>query len=91
MKVNDLKDLRSLIQLCRKTGVRTISVDGVSLELGTPPVKQVNYKAQPEELNPFDPGKIPNPILRKSQETKEMTDEDMLLWSALPGGTQIDR
>lgn len=37
MKIDTIKDLESLVAMCRRKGVRTISVDGVTIELGDAP------------------------------------------------------
>lgn len=79
MKIENLKDLKKLIQLCRAQGVNTISVDGVTVELGDQPqpVKRSNspattFNEQVEEVT------IPDAF----------TQEQMLMWSAAPGGIQ---
>jgi hypothetical protein len=50
LKVQDLKELQKLIQLCQKTGVMSIEVDGIKMQLGNPPQKR-----QPKGLQLDDP------------------------------------
>lgn len=37
MTITSIKDLSKLIDLCRKKGIKSISVDGVAIELGHDP------------------------------------------------------
>ena len=39
MTIDSIKDLQKVIALCRKTGVVSIKVDGIELQLGAAPIK----------------------------------------------------
>ena len=39
MNITNIKDLEAVLKLCRKHGVDKISIDGISLELGSMPLK----------------------------------------------------
>lgn len=71
MKIESLKDLKALIKFCRKSGIKSIEVDGVKLDLGDEPqtpkqAKQLsNSELQPDET-----------------QEDELTYEQMLFWSA---------
>ncbi len=86
MTINNLKDLEKLIKLCRKTGVQAITVDGISLQLGSLPVKASTSQSfmdmqlptitipQVNENTPITP---PEPI-----KSDAPTEEELLFWSA---------
>lgn len=83
MTISDLKDLKKLIELCRKTGVDSIRVDGVELHLGALASKQ---RAKPRGINasivadPLANAKIEyTPV---SQDMEELTDEQLLFYSS---------
>lgn len=66
MKIENLKDLSQIIDLCRKKGIKAITIDGVQIELGETPPKRIRTKedtAQP-------------------QAETEFTDEQIMFWSA---------
>lgn len=70
MKIENLKDLNKLIQLCRKTGVEAITVDGIELKLGNDPIKpskRVSNRPNYEQ---------------DTVKTDELTPEQMLFWSS---------
>lgn len=70
MKINTLKDLQQLIAVCHKQGIKSISVDGVQIELGDKPVKQ-KRNAATSDIIPVE---------------GTYSDEDTLLWSATANG-----
>lgn len=94
--IKDFKDLEKLIRLCRKTGIASIKVGGVEIELGTEPTdnKRQNKRFQVEEL----PGitadmKIPLPTVLSASDKREIqeqgrvttdlpSDDDLLFYSA---------
>lgn len=84
MKIESLKDLKKVIQLCRETGVDIIKVDGIELVLGSQPVpinKSLgkNLVTSLKEANAFHTAMGPDvPI-----ETPDaLTDEELLFYSA---------
>jgi hypothetical protein len=65
MKLESIKDLKALIALCRKSGIKNIEVDGVKLELGDPAVKVgKSHIPTTEDLTSDGP-----------------TQEELLMWS----------
>ncbi len=73
MKVDTLKDLEKLVKLCRKTGVETITVDGITIELGdVPESKSLTRNAAP--------------TTDKIQIEPTYTEEELLTWSSAPHG-----
>lgn len=72
MKIDTLKDLKALVQLCRKQGIDSIEVDGVKLELGDAPVSKNELRNEATSDN-IDTG-------------PQYTDEETLLWSSTAHG-----
>lgn len=97
MKLDTLKDLKNLIKLCRSTGVNSIKVDGIEIQLGVQPHK--SSKAVTFDIDPMSNLKVPQPNildpvaaakahaaqeLAKIQdyiETDEMTEDQKLFYS----------
>lgn len=71
MKVESIKDLGKLIDMCHKKGVKSITVDGIALELGEPPLKRNVAKDTSTDEIDTEP---------------RYSDEDLLLWSSIPHG-----
>lgn len=67
MKIDNIKDLEAVLKLCNKQGVRSISIDGISLALdGVPPNKKEEaYTNAYEALKP-----------------ENVSEEDLLFWSS---------
>lgn len=67
MKIDNIKDLEAVLKLCNKQGVRSISIDGISLALdGVPPnKKEETYTNAYEALKP-----------------ENISEEDLLFWSS---------
>lgn len=78
MPIPDLKELDALIALCRKRGVKSLSCDGIQLELGDLPPK--TPRRQRSEA-PSDPLAAPD--------WDALSPEEKLLWSAVPTGKQV--
>lgn len=57
MKIDSLKDLEKLIKSCRKLGVKSISLDCITLELGDVPTVYKTSKKLVSE-NTFIPGGV---------------------------------
>lgn len=75
--------------MMRKTGIDKIKVDGVELELGALPESTSKKAHKLEDSYDQDamaniPVPLPDPI-----ETEELTEEQLLNWSADPGGMQL--
>ena len=72
MVISDLKELEKLIKLCRKTGIDTISLDGITFSLGTQP--------QPMGANT----KLNGPYITEDTKilTSELTPEQLMFYSA---------
>lgn len=71
MKIESIRDLSKLIDLCRKKGVLDIAVDGVQLKLGDAPLKRNAASIEPD------------PSIKVED---EYTDEELMMWSAAPHG-----
>ena len=84
MKIDNLKDLKKLIDLCRKTGIEAIEVDGVKMNLGPMPTTQARIAPQSSILAPADQTEyIPGGITETmSIPTNDLTEEQMLFWSS---------
>lgn len=93
MKIESLKDLQKVIQLCRKTGVNSIKIDNVEFHLGAEPRKvttSVDYGSDFPEANirvPQFTGEIDPPETIK---TDELTQEQLMFYSAAPEGGRAD-
>jgi hypothetical protein len=95
-----LKELTKLIALCRKTGVTSIKMEGIELELGPEPIKYVRKSVQEPITATFDPGPVPtpypwsrefpeagsDPVKIEPIPTDSLTEEELLFYSA--GGNQ---
>ena len=90
--INDLKDLRQLISLCRKTGVSDIEINGIKLHLGPMPLKR-----NKSLVDTFPEASIPVPQYQSinAQETSneaietismpdELSQDDLLYYSVRP-------
>ncbi len=79
MTISDLKDLKKLIQLCRHQGVDRITVDGITLELGSAPIKETQSTRNA----------TPNPGIVTEDTSIEtfdsLSEEQKLFWSSAPG------
>lgn len=82
MKIDNIKDLKAVIKLCRDTGVSSIKVDNVEFHLGHEPIK---YKASSKQTTStytpsesFVPGGVTEDV---KIVTDELTPEQLLMWS----------
>lgn len=69
MKIENQKELESLLKLCRRQGVRSIEIDGIKMLIE--PLEQ----EKPQQQS----GSVPLAAL------PGLTDEDILLWSSNSG------
>lgn len=77
MKIDNIKDLKKVIQLCRETGVDIIKCDGIELVLGSAPAKAVKQRNSSVEtfssiVGPDTPIETPD----------ELTPEQLMFYSA---------
>lgn len=83
MKIESLKSLKALIKLCQTEGVRTIDIDGIRLELNTPPAKSKRYKQVREsDLELPMEAQLKIPQMSEQIDTDELTPEEMLFYSS---------
>jgi hypothetical protein len=89
MKIDNIKQLQKVIQLCRKLGVDALEIDNVKFNLGAAPKRQ--RRIEEEVFSPEANIRIPqyNPIVTDDTEgtadiikTDELTQEQLLMWSA---------
>ena len=80
MTIKDLKDLKQIIDLCRKTGVQSIKVDNIEMHLGPEPIK---YAKTTQKRTKTTADFIPGVITEDTQiTTDELTAEQLLFYSA---------
>lgn len=72
MKITDLRQLKELIQLCRKMGVASIEVDGIKLSLDEAPSKPTR--------------KAKDATTDKVETEPEYTYEELATWSSAGHG-----
>lgn len=78
MKIENLKQLQKLIQLCRKTGVEAIEVDNIKMNLGPVP-KTVIHKQQSIAISSFNQDGI---TAETQIPTTGLTDDQLLFYSS---------
>lgn len=90
MTIDNLKDLKALIGLMRSTGVTTIKVDGIELELGSQPLKKAKMVPSTSFMEPSADEllRVPKPFIQQPTndriETEELTLEQQLFMSSDP-------
>lgn len=77
MVIKDIKDLKQIIDLCRKTGIESIKIDNVEMHLGPAPIKYTTTtKSTPKAYTP------PGVVTEDTQiTTDELTPEQLLFFS----------
>ena len=88
MTIPDLKELKKVIELCRKLGVDLIKVDGVEIHLGMTPVR--DFPTQQESIKPstsYAPGGITEEV--KIDIPAELTPEQLLFYSTNSYQTEL--
>lgn len=74
MNLPDLKKLKDIINLCRKTGVQSIEIDGVKIVMGEERARNPSPSKQaPGAASYLDQASV--------FESDSPSDEDLLLWS----------
>ena len=82
MKVETIQDLKKVIDLCRKSGVDIIKVDGIEMVLGTKPETVQRVKpVQPSTTQTYAPGGITEELRIP---TDDLTEEQLLFGSSDP-------
>lgn len=85
--VNNLRDLKKFLQLCRQQGVESIKCGDVEVHLGQLPSKRSYKTITPStmpDLDQFDPGAIHLPRITTSDKIDtpdDLTPEQLLNWS----------
>ncbi len=87
MKIDSLKQLDKLMQLCRKRGVSSLTIDGVTFHMSDMPVsrkvtKPTDYAQDFPEASipvPQFTGEITDP---EQPKTDALTDDQRLFWSS---------
>jgi hypothetical protein len=90
MKIENLKELQKLIDLCHKNNIMAIEVDGIKLDLGAKPLKTRRQRTKPGTVLAVDPitGTQHEVTLKEvadSIATDGLTPEQLLNWSAGSG------
>ena len=84
MKIENLKDLKKVIDLCRSTGVDKMSIDGIHIELGMAPHKEPRKSKSSEFVQsvgqtPISPGGITEDV--RIPVLESLTEEQLLFYS----------
>lgn len=83
MKIENLKQLDKLMLMCRKRGIQSITVDGVTFHMSdlAPEMKTVfaGYNTLANTTNTVSPGGI---TADTKITTDELTDEQKMFWSS---------
>jgi len=88
MKIESLKDLQKLIQLCRKMGVEAFEVGEIKMSLGPEPAKYKATAIYKQTLQKtLAPGGITEDV---TIPTDLLTDEQLLFWSAQGSDASTD-
>lgn len=101
MTISSLKELQALIRMVKKEGIESMSVDGIQFYINPNLIKTDKQRQKPvnpslmfNDLAPEADMKIPhyNPT-PDVIDTDELTDEQLLMWSANAGsaGLQEDK
>lgn len=71
MNLPDLKQLKAIIALCRKSGVESIEIEGIKITL----------KDMPASSKPLKAKESPKDNSSDSIESDDLTNEQLLNWS----------
>lgn len=78
MVIKDIKDLKQIIDLCRKTGVESIKIDNVEMHLGAVPIKYTTNTTK--SITSTYPKNV---VTEETQiTTDELTEEQLMFYSA---------
>jgi hypothetical protein len=81
LKIENIKELRAVIKLCRELGVDSIEVDSIKLQLGSKPIKATSTRQSPV-YRPTTDGTMDVPEIVDMPD--ELTDEQMMFYSSAP-------
>lgn len=84
MKIDSLKDLEKLVKLCRKVGIDAIKIDNIEFALAHQPTK---LKATTIAPAAYAPGGITEDT--RIDMPDELTQEQLLMWSAGGGTSEV--
>lgn len=84
MKIDNLKDFKALIKVCRELGIESVETAEISFKMGVlphKPSKEIRDPAIPDAAIkvPAYNGPIAEPEV---PETEELTEEQLLHWSS---------
>jgi hypothetical protein len=87
LKIDNLRDLKKVLDLCRKAGVTDITVDGLAIHLGPLPVKASNkpkatFQDFPEARVPVPPFNGVTEPIERIETPDVLTDEQLLFYSS---------
>lgn len=82
--IKDLRDLRSLLTLCRSKGITEFKMNGIEIKFGELPLNRDGSQSLPEdevELNPYDgfPQDIMSPAQLQHYATGGTVNDDPFL------------
>lgn len=91
MKIESLKDLRQVLQLCQRLGVTDIKIDGIEAKIQ--PVKATRSSNFDLELPPEASMSVPlyqaqtsviggNDVIEDIDMPDQLTDDQLLMWSS---------
>ena len=84
MKIENIKELQKVIQLCRKQGIESFEIGDIKFTLGSLPKEEVlrdvanDFPEASLKVPEFSPTSKPDTI-----KTDELTPEQLLMWSAV--------
>ena len=88
MKIDSLKDLKSVLQLCQRLGVTDIKIDGIEAKITKVEKKPTKSVLEGLELPPEAYASVPrydasSPLLPDNDEIKTdgLSEEELLMWS----------
>ena len=94
MTVNSIKELKAIIALCRKEGVQSITIDGISLQLGIksatrrPKQSLTNAPEADIRVPMFNGYQAPSRVETQDApdviDTEELSEDQLLYYSARP-------
>lgn len=87
MKIENLKELQKVIQLCRRQGVSVIKIDGIEMVLSeaAKPGRKVDFARDfPEASIPVPQYNGPVQAIADKIATDELTPDQLMFYSARP-------
>lgn len=85
MKIENLRDLDKLMQLCKKRGVEKLKIDNIEFTIDITPTEAPRAARTTKDINPFDPT---SPITEDIKTPDQLSAEQLLFYSSdLQSGT----